>query len=227
MNASVPSDHQPTGWFNRHRLIAAVLLHGLWKLRWYHTVLLWLMILAYGWGASPYLMVYVVGMPEPGTAPRYTGTIRVEGKIQLSKNGFKPPTYFIQTNKGDVEFHCGYLPARSECLLSAVLGTQPIDGGLYEIGFDPYWGLDHIKYPPPLEKMNENRTPSLIAQKRLSYLHWHKSDAMWFLALILGYLILIRLAYKTSDPERKAQVANASAPPSPQDFPDWSKTKKL
>ena len=218
MNKPVLPNNQPTGWMTRHRVVAAVLLHGLWKLRWYHAVLLWLMILAYGWGASPYLMVYVVGMPEPGTAPRYTGTIRVEGKLERTKNGWKPPKYFIQTSNGDVEFHCGYLPVRNQCLLSAVLGTQPIEGGIYEIGFDPYWGLDYIKYPPPLEKMNQNRTPSLIVQARLSDLRWHKSDAVWIVALLSGYFSLIWHAYRSSNPNRLVPTSEPLAPLKPADF---------
>ena len=214
-----------SGWLDQHRLVGAFLLHGLWKLRWYHTVLLWLMILAYGWGASPYLMVYAVGMPEPGTAPRYMGTVRVEGKFERTRNGWKPPKYFIQTNKGDVELHCGYLPSRKECWMLMYVPKTDFAGNVFNIGYDWYWGIDYIKYPAALTPRDVGEIPRVIHKSRLIDLKTHYNDAVWFLALLLGYFLLIWHAYRTSDPKRKAELNDSNQPPTPQDFPDWSKRK--
>lgn len=196
-------DVSKPGFFNRHRLLGAMLLHGLWKLQWYQTVfLLWPMILSAAWGASPYFMVYVVGMPEPGTAPRYVGTIRFEGKLQRTKTGWIPPTYFIQTSKGDVEFHCRYRPSKNECWFNAGLGSKPNPDDIYEIGYDPYWGLDYIKYPPKLSKLDEYGDPKIISRGRIGSLSNHKRDAVWLCFLFLSYISLIWLTYQKSAPKQ-------------------------
>lgn len=194
-------DVSKPGFFNRHRLLGAMLLHGLWKLQWYQTVfLLWPMILSAAWGASPYFMVYVVGMPEPGTAPRYVGTIRFEGKLQRTKTGWIPPTYFIQTSKGDVEFHCGYRPSKQECWFTTSLGAKPRANEIYEIGYDPYWGLDYIKYPPDLSKLNVYSEPDRIQHSRISALTLLRKQVVWLGILLMAYLSLIWLTYQKSRP---------------------------
>ena len=219
MNASAVPSRQPTGWFSRHRLIAAVLLHGLWKLRWYQTVFaLWPMLIIAAWGASPYFMVYVVGMPEPGTAPRYVGTVRFEGELKRTKTGWTPPKYFIQTSSGDVQFHCDYLPTIGECSLAPVLGAKPDPSYVYEIGYDPYWGLDYVKFPPPLYRLKERGESVAVSNWRIARLYAHKRDAIWFGFLFLIYLYFIWHAYSLSNPSRQTTTDNSLAPLKPADF---------
>ena len=43
------------------------------------------------------------------------GKLRVEGELQRTRDGWIPPRYFVETEQGDVEFHCGYLPYKREC----------------------------------------------------------------------------------------------------------------
>lgn len=188
------------------RLFRAITLHGFWKLRWYHTALLWLMLAAYAWGASPYFMVYVVGMPEPGTSPRYVGTVRVEGELQRTKTGWKPPKYFIKTDKGEVEFHCGYLPSRTECWLSFMLGVKPKSDDVYVIGYNNYWGLDYIKFPQWLSKINDYGAAGNITVGRFSDLRRHRGDA-WSLGFgLFIYFLLVWYAYKSSAVDGKDSV---------------------
>lgn len=205
-------------WLNRHRLLSAVLLHGLWKLRWYQTVfILWPMLLAAAWGASPYFMVYVVGMPEPGTAPRYVGTIRFEGELQRTKSGWIPPKYFIQTSKGDVEFHCDYLPKKGECSLAPVLGAAPNAGDVYEIGYDWYWGLDYVKYPSLLYRLQQRGNPQAVTTWRVSRLYKHTRDAVWWSFLFSAYLYLIWLTHQKSDLLRNSRRNMNDINPRPQE----------
>jgi hypothetical protein len=215
-NASATQTKPVTSsWLSKHRILSAVLLRGLWKLRWYHTMLLWLSILAYAWSASPYFMVYVVGMPEPGTAPRYIGTIRVEGEFQFTRNGSKPPKYFIKTDKGETEFHCGYLPYRRLCSLEVASISKPDPNEVYEIGYDPYWGLDYIKYPKRLAKLDDYGSTKAIVSGRYFELKSHLNDLRWLCFLLLGYLVLIWLAYQKSDPNRESYVPYPDAKPYP------------
>lgn len=182
------------------RFIRAISLHRYWKFRWYHFALVWLTLAAYGWGASPYFMVYAIGSPEPGTAPRYTGTIRMEGELQRTRNGWKPPKYFIRTDKGEVEFHCGYLPSRRECWLYGVLAGKPDSGDVYEIGYDRYWGVDYIKYPDKIAtKLDLNKLNS-IQNWRIHYLQYQNRDLAWFCVILSIYIIVVCLAYRASDP---------------------------
>ena len=199
-------------WLNRYRLLSAVLLHGLWKLRWYQTVfILWPMLLVAAWGASPYFMVYVVGMPAPGTAPRYTGTIRVEGDFQFTKNGTKPPKYFIKTNSGETEFHCGYLSYRQICWLAVVYRIKPEPNEIYEIGYNPYWGLDYIKYPERIAKLDDYGSANAITRNRYAALKNHLKDLMSLCFFSLGYLLLIWLAYKKSAPNCNPELPYLAA----------------
>jgi hypothetical protein len=204
-----------SSWLSKHRILSAVLLHGLWKLRWYHTMLLWLSVLAYAWSASPYFMVYVVGMPEPGTAPRYIGTIRVEGEFQFTRNGSKPPKYFIKTDKGETEFHCGYLPYRQICWLAVVFRVKPEPNEIYEIGYAPFWGLDYIKYPDRIAKLNDYGSAKAIVSSRYSELKNHLNDLRWLCFLLFGYLVLIWLAYQGSNPLHKPNTPYPDAKPYP------------
>ena len=184
----------------KRRFIRAIALHRYWKFRWYHAVLIWLMLAAYGWGASPYFMVHMGGMPETGTAPRYTGTIRTEGELTRTKNGWKPPKYFIRTSEGDVEFHCGYLPSRRECWLYGVFAGKPDSGDVYEIGYDRYWGVDYIKYPDKIAtKLDPNKLNS-IQNWRIHYLPYQNRDLAWFCVILSVYIIVVCLAYCASDP---------------------------
>ena len=186
------------------RVLRAITLHYLWRLRWYQTVfILWPMLVVAAWGASPYFMVNVVGMPEPGTAPRYVGTIRFEGELQRTKTGWIPPKYFIQTSKGDVEFHCGYQPAKGQCWLTTVLGVKPEPDAIYEIGYHPYWGLDYIKYPDQLSKLDDYGASKNITNLRVTLLYLHQPSAIWLCFLFATYLCLIWLAYQKSDPDHK------------------------
>jgi hypothetical protein len=97
------------------RLLDALLLKGLWKFKPIHVLAFWVFLAYQGWMGSPYFMYYFVGAPEPGTAQRYVGTLRVEGELQRSKTGWIPPRYFIRTNQGEKEIHCDYLPSPNEC----------------------------------------------------------------------------------------------------------------
>jgi hypothetical protein len=149
------------------RLFDALLLKGLWKFKPIHVLAFWCFMAYHGWMASPYFMHYVVGAPEPGTAPRYVGTLLIEGELQRSKTGWIPAKYFIRTASGDVEFHCGYPPYRRECsvlasgLLSSYHGLQPV-----EVGVDPYWGVDFMKFPPPYEHFNDRYEPKSVVSRR-------------------------------------------------------------
>lgn len=193
------------------RLLSAITLHRLWRLRWYQTVfILWPMLVVAAWGASPYFMVYVVGMPAPGTAPRYTGTIRFEGELQRTKSGWIPTEYFIQTSKGDVEFHCGYRPKRSQCWFTTVLGIKPAPEDVYEIGYDPYWGLDYIKYPDHLSKLNDYGEAKNISNSRVALLYKHERSVIWLCFLFATYLYLIWLAYSKSGPDHVSSVPDSN-----------------
>ena len=219
MNASAVPSRQPTGWFSRHRLIAAVLLHGLWKLRWYQTVFaLWPMLIIAAWGASPYFMVYVVGMPEPGTAPRYVGTVRFEGELKRTKTGWTPPKYFIQTSSGEMEFHCGYQPYFRECgrFHGLIGGVHAAD--IYEIGYAKYWGVDYIKYPAWLTHLDDDSVAKQVTSRRLMHLEHHFRSMLWFGFLVLVYLYFIWHAYSLSNPNRQMATDNSLAPLKPADF---------
>ncbi len=145
------------------RLFDALLLKGLWKFKPIHVVAFWCFMAYQGWMASPYFMYYVVGAPEPGTAQRYVGTLIIEGSLRRTKSGWIPPRYFIRTASGDVEFHCGFLPYTKSCFLhdDNFRGLTP-----FEVGYDPYWGVDFRKYPPPYAHFTKDYEPQWVKYGR-------------------------------------------------------------
>jgi hypothetical protein len=170
-----------------HRLLNALLLKGLWKFKPIHVVVFWLFMAYQGWMASPYFMYYVVGAPEPGTAQRYVGTLRVEGELQRSKTGWIPPRYFIRTNQGEKEIHCGYRPYLRECWRFYDFQKR-FPAMIYEIGYDEYWGLDFIKYLGDASpKLQENGLPEIISIGRKASLIQHRTPATLFIFALLIY----------------------------------------
>lgn len=95
------------------------------------------------WASSPLLRFCIFGAPSPGTAPRYTGLLEVEGKTDYRYDGAHPPRYFVLTDGGRVEFHCGIGSRRKVCRVP----DRPRADDTYVIGYDAYWGVDYIKYP--------------------------------------------------------------------------------
>ena len=117
------------------RLFDALLLKSVWKFKPIHGVMLVLFLAFEFWMISPYFMYYVVGAPEPGTAPRYVGKLRVEGELRRTGSGWIPPRYFLETDRGDVVFHCGFLPYKKECPVARVYqGLHPVEVGIDRIG---------------------------------------------------------------------------------------------
>jgi hypothetical protein len=179
-----------------HQLGRALLLQGLWKLRWFHVVALWLLLGYHGWNASPYVMVYIFKPPLPGTAPRYTGPIRYEGQYRRGSNGSLPPAYFVRTNTGDVQVHCGFLPAPWECWFTNMLGVAPEPDEVYEIGFHWYWGIDYVKHPLRYAHQDDGSEHGFVQNRRVSYLRKHRRAAAGFAALLSAYLLLIAIAFR-------------------------------
>jgi hypothetical protein len=121
MSSSPVTDIPTTCQDVMQRFIDALMLKGTWKPKPFHVVLLAVFLAYQGWMASPYFMHYVVGAPDPGSAPRRVGKLRVEGELRRTGAGWTPPRYFLETRQGDVEFHCGYLPYKRACVRACTL----------------------------------------------------------------------------------------------------------
>lgn len=212
---SKPAQSAPTknSLLSKHRILNAVLLRGLWKFKPIHVFAL-LVFLAYqGWLGSPYFMYYFVGAPEPGTAQRYVGTLRVEGELQRTKTGWIPPRYFIRTNQGEVEIHCGYKPYLRECWRFYDFHKH-FSTMIYEIGYDRYWGIDYIRYPSDVSpKFQENGLPEIINTGRKASLIQHQTPAIIFFFIFLLYLYLIWQTYENSKPKRPPDADTLSLNP--------------
>lgn len=170
-------------------LLDALLLKGLWKLKPIHVIAFWLLLAYQGWMASPYFMYYVVGTPAPGTAQRYVGTLRIEGEGTRSKSRYIPPKYFLDTKKGGLEFHCGYRPTKFLCI-GRLGGHEKYLGQLLEIGYDPYWGVDHIKFPDQSSNFYDDYAKN-DAYFRKAQLKYHSASLAFFIGLVLLYLYFI------------------------------------
>lgn len=176
-----------------HRIGRALLLEGFWHFRWFHAVMLWAGMGLLAWNSSP-VLVYALGQPAPGTAPRYTGTIVVQGAPGASRSFRVVPDYVLRTESGDVHMHCGYLPRPRECWFRGNLGVLPRPDEVYEIGWHWYWGIDHIGYPPRLTDLMDYNAPEIIRERRLYHLRAHKGPAAAFIFLLTVYVTLATLA---------------------------------
>ena len=97
-----------------------------------------------------------------------------------------------------MEFHCGYRPARSECWLSTMSGVRPEPDETYEIGYDPYWGIDYIRHPRRLSGLDDRGTPQEVTMWRIYLLRYHRVDAFVFVTALLVYAWLVHAAYRKS-----------------------------
>lgn len=195
-----------------------LMLKGLWKIKPIHVVMFWLLLVYQAWMGSPYFMYYVVGAPEPGTAPRYVGKLRVSGELQRTRDGWIPPRYFVQTPQGEVEFHCGYLPYKRECFpLGDDKRIEP--EGLIVVGADPYWGVDYMKLPfKPVYAHRNDYFESLESKKNLRtlFLPAHRWSAIRFCLGAFVYMLAVMLSAwfsssprprRPGDPPTEAEVA--------------------
>jgi hypothetical protein len=213
------------------RLFDALLLQGLWKFKPIHVMVFWVFLAYQGWMGSPYFMYHVVGAPEPGTAQRYVGTLRVEGELQRSKTGWIPPRYFIRTNQGEREVHCSYLPYPIECSLFHNFYKQ-YPQMEYELGYDRYWGIDFIRYPDYVsQKLQEYGASHIVSQRRQAFLKFHSIPAALFLIAFLFYASFIWQAYDDSKPKKPgdsdAPPPNPAAVKEPAELAQLKKTKSL
>lgn len=179
------------------RLGRALLLRGFWRFRWFHAVMLWVGIAMQAWNASP-LFVYALGQPAPGTAPRYTGTIVVQGTPGRARGRTVAPDYILRTRGGDIRIHCGYRPWPWECWFTGYSGVPPEPGDVYEIGWHWYWGVDYIGYPLQLADLADSYAPQVLREKRIGYLSAHKSAATNFILLLTLYVALATLAFHSA-----------------------------
>lgn len=195
------------------RLFNALLLKGLWKCEPIHAIMIWILLAFLGWFGSPYFIYHAIGAPEPATAPRYVGTLRVAGELQRSKTGWKPPKYFIRTSQGEIEIHCDYLPYPTECSLFHDFHKRYPEM-IYEIGYDRYWGIDFIRYPanvPP--RLQEYGAPHIISQRRKNFLKYHQTPAALFVLASLIYAYLVWQSYENSRPKRPPDTDTPSPKP--------------
>jgi hypothetical protein len=199
------------------RLFDALLLKGLWKFKPIHVIAFWLFMAYQGWMASPYFMYYVVGAPEPGTAPRYVGALQIEGQLRRGNTGWIPPRYFIRTSDGQsIEFHCGYLPIKQECYVLFAYSRGYTAEDRMEIGFDPFWGVDYAKYPARHSRFDERGAKDAIARSRLSKLSEHRWPLFRLIGGVCAYILLLTLSIvrpkiwsrpRTTDDSRAAAVS--------------------
>lgn len=179
------------------RLSRALLLQGFWRFRWFHAVMLWVFMGMQAWDASP-LVVYAFGQPEPGTAPRYTGTIVVQGTPGRARGRTVAPHYILRTQSGDLRIHCGFRPWPWECWFTGYSGVPPEPDQVYEIGWHWYWGIDYIGYPPRLADLADSYAPQVVRGKRITYLSAHKGAATLFILLLTLYVALAILAFHSA-----------------------------
>lgn len=189
------------------KIADALLLRGLWKFKPIHVMVFWVFLAYQGWMASPYFMYYVVGAPEPGTAPRYVGTLRIEGETTRGKSGSIPPRYFLDTDKGELEFHCGYKPRKLDCVVP--LGGHTLNypsrfiGQKVEIGYDHFWGVDHVNLPSTSSPNDLQASDE--AKNREFILRYHSTSLALFIGLVLLYLYFIWQAVEARQPSSSSR----------------------
>jgi len=111
--------------------------------QWLLLVLLSAAAVAATLASLPFWRYHFGDVPFPGTAPRYVGEVRVVGELEWVGKGWRPPRYFIETDSGPVEFRCGFWPSFTTCPVP----NRSREGRVFEVGIDPIWGVDYIKYP--------------------------------------------------------------------------------
>jgi len=191
------------------RLVSAIFLAGMAKQAWVLAIATWIFLAIHAWYGSPMFATHL-GMPQPGTFPRYSGTIRVDDSRECSRYGCAIPRYFIRTAQGEVEFHCGYQPRPTVCILTTHMLVKPDPTQGYVLGYDPYWGLDYVKHPPDIAFNDDRNDPKEVNSWRIHSLRYHKLPAWIFVIALVAYGWAVCLSY-----QRQARPPPSPQPPPP------------
>lgn len=166
-----------------------ILLDGLGRWwRWPSTLVYFASVLWMAWLASPHYVFRIMGAPDVTRVPSYTGTVRLDDSLQRSFMGWSATRYYIQTQKGEKEFFCGYLPKRVECLF---FFRGPQEGSIYKVYFHEYFGATYVEYPADHKKRKLQSNPNEMAWYFRDGANDHKKYANYLLGMLLIYLVAL------------------------------------
>lgn len=86
---------------------------------------------------EPVFIYYFKGVPPETSLEVITGTWRTEGQLGSNSNGLTAPKYFVDTEQGSREVHCGFPVQRRPCSIFGI--ASPPLGIQVSVKYDNYF----------------------------------------------------------------------------------------
>jgi hypothetical protein len=123
-----------------HRLLRSVALIGHPKMP---TRAMWFFfipqLLVYLYLLGPVFVYFTQGVPPREALEVISGVWRQEGGRGYTRNSIVAPKYFIDTEQGPREMHCGFTIQRREC--NIYYRSPPPSGHRVTVHYDRYFGI--------------------------------------------------------------------------------------
>ncbi len=192
------------------RLLRAIFCLGHPKLKpWMCLVFFVPQLILYLYWLGPVFVYYVKGVPPETSLEAITGIWRAEGGHHAF--GYAP-RYFVDTQSGSREVHCGFPMQRALCGDVILLGPRLWVGKRVTVHYDPYFGilafenLDPPEKDSPVGHMTYASGVALYAQPSDTIMSNHGAH-LRLPNLFAVYLIVVISCWQAS--------GNSSKPPSP------------
>lgn len=140
------ANKKPTTW---QKISAALLLQGHPKVRPLACWLFFIPQLLFNlYMLGPVFVYYTQGVPLQESLETITGIWREEGNLGSNSNGLVAPRYFVDTEKGAREVHCGFPMQKRLC--GQMFGARFWIGKKVVVHYDSYFGIlafEHLEPP--------------------------------------------------------------------------------
>jgi hypothetical protein len=152
---------------------------------------------------APVFVYFIQGVPPKESLEVITGVWREEGKLGANRNGLVAPKYFIDTEQGPREVHCGFPMQRRLCNL--YFRVSPDSGHRISVRYDSYFGIlafEDLDLPQDKQAKAKMTYPEgVFFFARPKDTIYHNYSAHWMLfGLLVIYAFLVAACWGATEP---------------------------
>lgn len=192
------------------RLLRALCLLGHPKIKpWVFWSFFIPQLLIYLYLLGPVFVYYTKGVPSKESLEVITGTWRVEGQLSSNSNGLVAPRYFVDTESGARQVHCGFPMQKRRCGISFGPSIRPSQK--VKIYYDRYFGILAFEHLDPARKdihaanLSYEEGVFHYAQPKDTIYHNYHAHQM-LIVLMLMYLVAVFFCLRAGTPNPFSQA---------------------
>jgi hypothetical protein len=193
MNMKSETTKIPTQQSGKKRLLRAMLCLGHPKFKpWMCWVFFIPQLILYLYWLGPVFVYYFEGVPPEASLETITGVWREQGKGGVDSRGRLAPRYFVDTDAGPREVHCGFPVQRQFCGDST--GPKFLEpGARVRVHYDPYFGILAFETldPAKADQVMTYREGVYRYARKEDLLRWNFDAHIRLAVLAVFYLIAV------------------------------------